>query len=52
MTNTEHSATFVDSVLRVVAKEEIELKIESNEDNTNNLTIEQLLSIQDDSKKQ
>lgn len=48
MVNSENSPVFVDSTLKVTAKEDIDMSKELAHENTNNTTIDQLLSAQDE----
>lgn len=52
MTNSEKSPVFVDSTLKVVATEDIDITKELSAENTQNLTIEDLLISQDEKKQQ
>lgn len=51
MTNSEKSPVFVDSTLKVVAAEDIDISKELAATNDKNLTIEDLLTEQDDKKQ-
>jgi len=51
MINNDDSPIFVDSTLKVTAKEEIDMTKELAQENTQNLTIDQLLIQNDQIKK-
>ena len=52
MVNSENSPVFVDSTLKVTAKEDIDITKELATENTENTTIDQLLARQDDKIKE
>ena len=52
MINSDNSPIFVDSTLKVVAKEDIDMTKELAQENIQNTTIDQLLAIQDDKIKE
>lgn len=52
MVNSENSPIFVDSTLKVIAKEDTDILKELAQENTTNTTIDQLLSTQDEKTKE
>lgn len=52
MVKSDNSPVFVDSTLKVIAKEDIDMTKELAQENTQNTTIDQLLATQDDKIKE